>query len=118
MWKPTNQPVRAAVPVPPVFPTAEPQPPSQPTMQSTRAPNPDSERGSAAATEGKRVNVIFSAPQYQLLKSLAGRQGISVSDVLRQALSLTKLIVEADENPDERILIERKGQLQELRLVR
>jgi hypothetical protein len=114
MRKPTNAPVNPgqAIPVsPPVQATVR----VSPTAATASEKNNEDSR---AAGEPRRVNVIFSAPQYQLLKDLAVRQGINVSDVLRQALSLTKLIVDADENPDERILIERKGELQELRLVR
>ncbi|MGB2604074.1 MAG: hypothetical protein WBC78_10790 [Candidatus Sulfotelmatobacter sp.] len=112
MWKPTNVPVNPgqAIPVSPPAHTAR--------APQTAATASEKNEDSRAAGEPRRVNVIFSAPQYQLLKDLAVRQGINVSDVLRQALSLTKLIVDADENPDERILIERKGELQELRLVR
>jgi hypothetical protein len=65
----------------------------------------------------KRVNVIFSPQQYQVLKALAEQQGINVSDVLRQALALTKIIAEAEQN-NEKFLIEKNGQLQQLRLVR
>lgn len=69
------------------------------------------------AGEAKRVNVIFTPQQYQLLKDLSSRQGITVSDLLRQSLALTKLIVEADLN-GERILIDKNGQMQQLKLVR
>jgi hypothetical protein len=61
--------------------------------------------------------VIFSPQQYQVLKALAEQQGINVSDVLRQALALTKIIAEAEQN-NEKFLIEKNGQLQQLRLVR
>jgi len=120
MWKPTNQP-GPTKPVPP-----HPYPPAtnadyDPAVSyggTAAAASPQLNKPDEAPGASKRINVIFSAAQYQLLKSLAERQSISISDVLRQALSLTKLIVDANENPDERILIERKGQLQEIRLVR
>jgi hypothetical protein len=122
MWKPTNNPeVSSPGPSSRHFPPTPPiVPPHQSSAWEVQATAPElaAAEQHMPASQSKRVNVIFSAPQYQLLKSLAGRQGISVSDVLRQALSLTKLIVEANENPDERILVERKGQLQELKLVR
>jgi hypothetical protein len=64
----------------------------------------------------KRVNVIFSAQQYQTLRELAEKQGINISDVLRQAINITKLVVEA--NQDGRILIQRRnGKVQQLKLV-
>jgi ABC-type lipoprotein export system ATPase subunit len=68
-------------------------------------------------SETKRVNVIFTPQQYQLLKDLAARQGITLSDLLRQSLALTKLIVEADLK-GEKILIDKDGQMQQLKLVR
>jgi hypothetical protein len=73
--------------------------------------------GSNSNSETKRVNVIFTPQQYQLLKDLAARQGITLSDLLRQSLALTKLIVEADLK-GEKILIDKDGQLQQLKLVR
>jgi hypothetical protein len=68
-------------------------------------------------SDTKRVNVIFSSQQYQMLKDLADRQGVSISDVLRQALALTKLISDVEQN-NERFLIEKNGQYQQVRLVR
>ena len=82
-----------------------------------QASKPAAQPQSGEGSESKRVNVIFNAQQYQTLKDLAERQGISVSDLLRQALALTKLIVEADER-DEKFLIERNGELRQLKLVR
>jgi hypothetical protein len=73
--------------------------------------------GSNSNSETKRVNVIFTPQQYQLLKDLAARQGITLSDLLRQSLALTKLIVEADLK-GEKILIDKDGQMQQLKLVR
>jgi hypothetical protein len=66
---------------------------------------PDQTPQNGDPTGSKRVNVIFSPQQYQVLKALAEQQGINVSDVLRQALALTKIIA-------------KNGQLQQLRLVR
>jgi hypothetical protein len=68
-------------------------------------------------SDTKRVNVIFSAQQYQMLKDLADRQGVSISDVLRQALALTKLISDVEQS-NERFLIEKNGQYQQDKLVR
>jgi hypothetical protein len=63
----------------------------------------------------KRVNVTFTPQQYQTLRDLASQQGINVSDVLRQAINITKLIVDA--NQHGKILIERNGEVQRLTLV-
>jgi hypothetical protein len=49
------------------------------------------------------------------LRDLASQQGINVSDVLRQAINITKLIVDA--NQHGKILIERNGEVQRLTLV-
>jgi hypothetical protein len=50
-------------------------------------------------TDGKRVNVVFSPEQYESLQNLASMQNISLSDALRQAISVSSLIVHA--NADE-----------------
>jgi hypothetical protein len=63
----------------------------------------------------KRINVIFSAQQYDLLRDLAKKRGVNVSDILRQAINIMKLVVDA--NQDGKILIERKGKVQQLKLV-
>jgi len=84
-------------------------------------PSPDSESFVEPAepettTAQKRVNVIFSPQQYQTLRDLADKQGINISDVLRQAINITKLVVEA--NQDGKILIQRRnGKVQQLKLV-
>lgn len=63
----------------------------------------------------KRVNVTFTPQQYQVLRDLAARQGVNISDVLRQAINITKLIVDANENG--KILIEHNGEVQRLKLL-
>jgi ribbon-helix-helix protein len=84
----------------------------EPNTQGNAAPG-----SSQQNSDTKRVNVIFSSQQYQMLKDLAERQGVSISDVLRQALALTKLIAEAERN-DQKFLIEKDGQYQQVRFVR
>lgn len=69
-----------------------------------------------SSPDSKRVNVIFTAQQYQTLRELADKQGINISDVLRQAINITKLVVEA--NQGGKILIQRRnGEMQQLKLV-
>jgi Ribbon-helix-helix domain len=63
----------------------------------------------------KRVNVTFTPQQYQVLRDLAAKQGVNISDVLRQAINITKLIVDANENG--KILIEHNGEVQRLKLL-
>jgi len=67
--------------------------------------------------EAKRVNVIFSPEQYATLQKIADAQKITISQALRQAINISDLIVSADRDPDARILIQKNGRTQELKLV-
>lgn len=71
-----------------------------------------------AQPDTKRVNVIFSNDQYQVLQKLANMQKISLSDALRQAISVADLVVNANEDKDTRILLDKGGKIQELKIVR
>ena len=71
-----------------------------------------------ASAPTKRVNVIFSDDQYKSLESLASKQDISISDALRQAIKISTLVVDANEDKDAKILFEKGGKTQELKLVR
>ncbi len=66
----------------------------------------------------RRVNVNFSPQQYEVLQQLAQKQNISISDVLRQAIGLAKLIVDANADPNERVLIQRGNDVSELKIIR
>lgn len=66
----------------------------------------------------KRVNVVFSADQFNKLQSLANSQQISLSDALRQAISLSGLIVDANNDDDTQILLKKGSAVQELKLMR
>ncbi|WP_353067746.1 hypothetical protein RBB77_23330 (plasmid) [Tunturibacter psychrotolerans] len=70
------------------------------------------------ATGSKRVNVVFSADQFNQLQSLANSQKISLSDALRQAISLSGLIVDANNDKDTQILLKKGSNVQEVKLVR
>lgn len=72
----------------------------------------------AEKTDTRRVNVNFSPETYEALVRLAKSQGISLSDALRQSITLSDYIVSTDKDPDSRILIDRKGQVNELKLIR
>jgi phage-related protein len=76
------------------------------------APSPENESGDEGQ---KRINVTFTPQQYRTLRELATLQGINVSDVLRQAISITKLVVEA--NQKGKILIEQNGEVQRLKIL-
>jgi hypothetical protein len=77
-------------------------------------PNPDANAG---GTQPKRVNVVFSPETYSALEELATSQNINISDALRQAISVSSLVVKADKDPKSRLLIDRGGQVQELKLI-
>ena len=55
-----------------------------------------------------RVNVNFSESAYKNLTELAERQGKSVSEVLRDAVTLEQWVDEA-KREGSRVLIERRG---------
>jgi len=66
----------------------------------------------------KRVNVVFSQDQFQKLQNLATSQNISLSDALRQAINVSDLIVDANNDKDTQILLKKGDAVQELKLVR
>jgi hypothetical protein len=70
------------------------------------------------ALDSKRVNVVFSGEQFQKLQNIATAQKISLSDALRQAISLSSLIVEANADENTKILLKQGNRVQELKLVR
>jgi hypothetical protein len=79
---------------------------------------PDSPSAPNGSAETKRVNVIFSLDQYETLQRIAAKQGINLSDALRQAINVSDLIVGANAEKDTQILIKRGDSVQELKIVR
>ena len=73
---------------------------------------------SPEGTGAKRVNVIFSKEQFDTLQRLAEMQQITLSDALRQAISLSDLIVHANADPDTQILFKKGDSIQELKITR
>jgi hypothetical protein len=71
-----------------------------------------------SSSENKRVNVIFSPEQYATLENIAKTQQISLSDALRQAISVSDMIVKANEDKNTQILIKKGDTVQELKIVR
>jgi hypothetical protein len=88
--------------------------PTAPTQSESAPTGGVAER----STDSRRVNVIFSGDQYDTLQRLAKMQNISLSDALRQAISLSDLIVNANAEPDTKILLRKGDSLQELKIVR
>jgi hypothetical protein len=65
----------------------------------------------------KRLNVNFSDSAYTDLAKLAEEKGKTMSEVLRDALSLEKYVWDLTQKEKGRVLVERDGKVQEL-LVR
>jgi hypothetical protein len=86
-------------------------------MGTTQA-SPDAPASANSSAEGKRVNVVFSPEQYDTLQKLASMQNISLSDALRQAISVSNLIVSANADADTQILLKKGNSVQELKIVR
>lgn len=85
---------------------------------STNTVIPNDSSTSIPAGSTKRVNVVFSADQFNKLQNLATKQNISLSDALRQAINLSGLIVDANADKDTQILLKQGNSVQELKLVR
>ena len=69
-------------------------------------------------SDAKRVNVVFSADQYNTLANLAKVQNISLSAALRQAINISNLIVNANADGDTQILLKKGNAVQELKIIR
>jgi hypothetical protein len=80
---------------------------------TVNAPAPE-----AAGDGSKRVNVVFTADQFATLQRLASSQNINLSDALRQAINLSSLIVDANNDKNTQILFKKGDNMQELKLVR
>ena len=80
---------------------------------TVNAPSPET-----ADDGNKRVNVVFTADQFATLQRLASSQNINLSDALRQAIKLSSIIVDANNDKNTQILFKRGDTMQELKLVR
>jgi macrodomain Ter protein organizer (MatP/YcbG family) len=65
-------------------------------------------------TATKRVNVNFAAPTYQRLQNIAARKGITLSEALRQAITLTDYLEHAIDDEHAKVYIDRGNGLNEL----
>jgi hypothetical protein len=63
----------------------------------------------------RKVTVNFAPETYETLRSISETRGITMSEVLRQAISLMAFYVETTKNA--KILIDREGHITELRLL-
>ncbi len=62
----------------------------------------------------RTVSIDFSEEAYEALERLAEEKGISVAEVLRDAISLEQWIEQVRKDKDARLLIERDGERREL----
>jgi len=66
-----------------------------------------------STTATRRVNVNFSAETYETISRIAARKGVTMSEVLRQAIALEDFVEQARVD-GARVLVDRKGQINEL----
>lgn len=66
-----------------------------------------------AATGVRRVNVNFSAETYEMLAKMAETKGTTMTEILRQAISLAKFADDVAKKGD-RILVDRGGKISEV----
>lgn len=64
----------------------------------------------------RRVNVNFSEDAYKALEKLAEERGTTMTEVLRDAISLEQWVDEVRKDKDARLLVERDGERRELLL--
>ena len=62
----------------------------------------------------RTVSIDFSEEAYEALEKLAEEKGVSVTEVLRDAISLEQWIEQLRKDKDTRLLIEREGKRREL----
>jgi hypothetical protein len=80
---------------------------------------PDSEQEqtpSVTSDPPSAGTVPITPDQARTLQNLADSQNIDVSDALGQAIKIAKIIVDVNNNSNERVLIQKGQQLQELTL--
>jgi hypothetical protein len=86
--------------------------PSQPTVDSladaSKTANTIETSAETSAAVYQRVNVNFSPDTYDTLAQLAKQKGVTMSEVLRQSISLMKF-TEGVISTGGRLLVERNG---------
>jgi hypothetical protein len=70
-----------------------------------------------ASTPQDLTQITISTDTLDTLRRIAARQNISLSDALRQAISVSNLLVDAEGDRDTHVLLKKGGQVQELKLV-
>ncbi|MDQ4001388.1 MAG: ribbon-helix-helix protein, CopG family [Actinomycetota bacterium] len=72
----------------------------------------EEKRNNGGAT--RTVSIDFSEEAYEALERLAEEKGVSMAEVLRDAISLEQWIEQLRKDKDARLLIEREGERREL----
>ena len=61
-----------------------------------------------------RYNLEIPTKTYRSLQKLAEQEGTTVADLLRKATKLLLFVHSIKEDPDARLLVERRGEIQEI----
>lgn len=75
---------------------------------------PDNDQKNVDNTDHKRVTATFAPKTYKKLEKIAKFKGTTNGDALRQAISLTELIVRTIEEDHSKIFIKRDNNFYEL----
>ena len=70
-----------------------------------------------ASAKSDLTQVTVSTDTLNALHKIAAKQNISLSDALRQAVNVSQLLVDAEEDSDTRILLKKGTRVQELKMV-
>jgi hypothetical protein len=70
-----------------------------------------------APSPSKLTQVTVSTDTLTALRKIAERQNISLSEALQQAVNVSHLLVDAEEDNDTRILLKKGSRVQELKLL-
>lgn len=70
-----------------------------------------------ASATSNLTQITISTDTLNSLRKIAARQNISLSDALRQAVNVSQLLVDAEEDNDTRVLLKKGSRVQELKMV-
>jgi hypothetical protein len=70
-----------------------------------------------ASAKSDLTQVTISTDTLNALHKIAAQQNISLSDALQQAVNVSQLLVDAEEDGDTRILLKKGTRVQELKMV-
>lgn len=72
---------------------------------------------STPSSQPALTQITISTDTLQALREMAQRQNITLSDALRQAINVGKLLVHETNDKDTRILLKNGNQVRELKLL-